>query len=205
MEKLFQDLIQAYDSAAEERDKSEQALWKLDLRRSFLDRIRREGKSSLVDIGAGTGVHGEFFQQQGISVTCIDLSPTNIEKCHEKGLDGIVLNILDLAELGRSFDSAFAMNSLLHMPYAELPRALSSIAATLNPGGLFFWGQYGGEFKEGPYSDDRYKPKRFFSLLDDQQIQAAAEGSYKIEQFQVIDLSGATLHFQSLTLRVPPL
>jgi SAM-dependent methyltransferase len=201
----FPDLIRSYDSAVEFRESVSVSDWKKDLRWQFLAALQHEGRTSLIDIGAGTGVHALFFQSQGIEVTCIDLSPALVKKCREKGLPSQVLSVLNLAEIGQTFEAAFAMNSLLHIPSRLLPKALANIAGILKEGGLFYWGQYGGEVREGVYEDDHYQPKRFFSLLEDVQIQEAASIDFIIEDFNPIRLEQlAPLHFQSLLLRVKP-
>lgn len=198
----FPELIRAYDRAVEYRESKQVSTWKKDLRQGFLAALQQEGRNSLIDIGAGTGVHGLFFQSQGIEVSCIDLSPALVEQCRSKGLPSQVLSVLDLPDIGRTFDAAFALNSLLHIPSKLLPDALSNIARVLTGEGLFYWGQYGGEYREGIYQDDNYEPKRFFSLLDDGQIQKFASVDFTIEEFDRIQLEiGAPLHFQSMTLR----
>jgi SAM-dependent methyltransferase len=201
----FQDLIQAYDRAVDFRDAAPVSDWKKDLRWKFLSALKEEARLRLIDIGAGTGIHALFFQSRGIDVSCIDITPALVEKCREKGLPSQVISVLDLAEIGQTFDAAFAMNSLLHIPSRLLPKALANIAKVLAGEGLFFWGQYGGVSQEGIYQDDHYRPKRFFSLLDDQQIQEFASVDFTIEAFDRIQMdSQIRPHFQSLLLRVKP-
>ena len=201
----FPDLIRSYNSSVEEREATPVAEWKKDLRWQYLAVLQGENKTSLVDIGAGTGVHGAFFQSQGIDVTCIDLSPALVESCRQKGLKGKVLSVLNLTEIGISFAAGFAFNSLLHIPSKQLPIALSNIAKVLEKDGLLFWGQYGGEYREGIYQDDHYQPKRFFSLLEDNQILEFASSDFIVEDFtQIHGKDDSPLHFQSLLLRVKP-
>jgi SAM-dependent methyltransferase len=200
---VLRDLILSYDRAVNERDKYQVPDWKKHQRQRFLNLLNAEGKTKLIDIGSGTGIHGNFFQEQGIDVTCVDISPANVEKCKEKGLESYVLNVMDLASLGQFFDCAFALNSLLHIPTSQLSLTLSNIHDILKPGGLFFWGQYGGEYREGVYDEDKYEPKRFFSLLDDTQIQEKASKMFDIEDFVTVSIEDITpLYFQSLILRV---
>ena len=199
----FPDLILSYDRAVDFRESVKIPDWKKDLRWKFLAALKREGSTSLIDIGAGTGIHALFFQTQGIEVSCIDLSPALVENCRQKGLPCRVLSVLDLPEIGQTFDAASALNSLLHIPSSLLPKALSNIARVLAKEGLFYWGQYGGEHREGVYQDDTYQPKRFFSLLEDDQIREFASRNFTIETFEKIQLENSSpLHFQSLLLRV---
>jgi len=202
MDKIFQNLVLSYDRKADERDQYNASDWKKDLRWNLLEILNSEEKSTLIDIGAGTGVHAKFFLDHGFDVTCIDLSPANNQKCIEKGLDSSVLNVLDLKSLGQEYDCAFALNSLLHIPSHELPTALSNISNILKPDGVFYWGQYGGEYREGVYQDDHHDPKRFFSLLDDNQINEFASRLFIPEKFDTITLDDISpLHFQSILAR----
>lgn len=198
----FPNLIISYDRFAEVRDTLDISDWKRELRRDFLSTLESENKSKLIDIGAGTGVHGKFFQDHGIEVTCIDISPALIDKCKEKGLNCYLANILENTRIDQLYDSAFALNSLLHIPTTQLLLALSNISEHLEPDGLLYWGQYGGEYREGIYQEDHYQPKRFFSLLDDQQMQDFALKYFSIERFDQIKLENLSpLHFQSMLLR----
>ena len=200
---IRQDLIQAYNRAVDQRDKADVSDWKVQERERFLELLRDEGKTSLVDIGSGPGVHAVYFHNQGLAVTCVDLSPAMVARCKEKGLEAYVSDVLHLASLGKRFDAAFAMNSLLHLPRAQIPGALKAIRDSLTPGGLFYWGQYGGEQREGVSEDDKYKPKRFYSLMEDEQIKAEAIRIFWLEEFKSLHFEDdGAFHFQSLILRV---
>jgi SAM-dependent methyltransferase len=67
----------AYDRHADERDRHEPESWKQELRQAYLDLLRTERARTLLAIGAGPGKDSLFFQQQGLDVTAVDLSPTN--------------------------------------------------------------------------------------------------------------------------------
>ena len=201
--KALRDLILSYDHAVNERDKYQVSDWKKSQRQIFLNLLNAEGKTRLIDIGSGTGIHGSFFQEQGIDVTCVDISPANVEKCKEKGLESYVLDVMDLASIGQLYDCAFSLNSLLHIPTSQLSLTLSNIHDVLKPDGLFFWGQYGGQYREGVYDEDKYEPKRFFSLLDDTQIREKASEIFNIEDFATVSVKDISpLYFQALILRV---
>jgi SAM-dependent methyltransferase len=101
-----------------------------------------------------------------------------------------------------SFESVYAMNSLLHLPKAEFQGALLQIRRVLKPGGLFFLGVYGGEDHEGIRAEDYAEPKRFFSSFSDAHIQQEAARVFELVSFKAIDCDrGASLHFQALILR----
>jgi len=204
--KALRDLVLSYDQAVNERDNHQISDWKEHQRQRFFNLLNTEGKTRLIDIGSGTGIHGSFFQEQGIDVTCVDISPANVKRCKDKGLESYVLDIMDLASIGQLYDCAFALNSLLHIPTSQLSLTLANIRDVLKPDSLFFWGQYGGEYREGVYEEDKYEPKRFFSLLDDAQIQEKASKLFDIEDFAIVSIKDMIpLYFQSLILRVKDL
>ena len=204
--KSLRDLVLSYDHAVNERDNHQISDWKERQRQRFFNLLNTEGKTRLIDIGSETGIHGSFFQEQGIDITCVDISPANVEKCKEKGLESYVWDVRDIASIGQLYDCAFALNSLLHIPTSQLSLTLANIRDVLKPDSLFFWGQYGGEYREGVYEEDRYEPKRFFSLLDDTQIQEKASKLFDIEDIATVSIKDITpLHFQSLILRVKDL
>jgi cyclopropane fatty-acyl-phospholipid synthase-like methyltransferase len=83
---VINDLRKAYDQKVEERDSKSPDAWKIEERQRFLTLLQAEGKSTLLEIGAGTGIHGKFFQENGLDVICTDLSPEMVQCCRAKGL-----------------------------------------------------------------------------------------------------------------------
>lgn len=201
-EQILNDLRMAYDRKADERDQYETSEWKQKERLRFFSLLREEGKHQLLDVGAGTGIHGKFFQAQGMVVVCTDLSFENVRRCREKGLDACEMDFLRLGFDNEIFDAVFAMNCLLHVPKRDLPRALESIRSKLVIGGLFYWGQYGGIEHEGSWPNDEYEPKRYFSLLLDDQIRVMSERYFEVISFDIIEIESEDEgHFHSLVLR----
>jgi SAM-dependent methyltransferase len=201
-ERILEDLRIAYDRRAEERDNAEIEAWKLEERQRFLENLRAEGKQTLLDAGSGPGVHAKFFQDQGLNVVCVDVSQEEVNLCHAKGLTAHVMDFRHLEFAPESFDAVFAMNSLLHVPGADLPSALRGLRLVLKPDGLFYWGQYGGEDREGIREEDSYEPKRFFISLTDESIQKTAGEFFEVVEFKTVTVEPeANFHFQSLLLR----
>jgi SAM-dependent methyltransferase len=193
-------LRSAYDRGAANRDRERKAGWKLDERDAFLGRLREHGCARLLELGAGTGQDSAFFRSNGLEVVATDLSPEMVARCRSKGVDARVMDFLSLDFPDSSFDAAYAMNCLLHVPNADLPAVLRRVRAVLRPGGLFFLGVYGAdEAGEGPIEGDSHEPPRFFSWRTDEQIQRYAGACFDVVDFHVIGLG--EYRFQSLTLR----
>lgn len=201
-EEVIASLRSIYNREAEEREKRERPSWRIEERAHFLSLLQKEGKEKLLEIGAGTGKDGKFFQDSGLQVVCTDLTPEMVRLCKEKGLAAHVMDFLSLDFPASSFDAVYAMNCLLHVPKKDLPRVLEKVHALIMPGGLFFFGVYGGYEFEGIWHDDKHEPKRFFSFFPDEQIQNVATEFFKLEYFKAIDLDDSTnFHFQSMILR----
>jgi SAM-dependent methyltransferase len=200
-DRILEDLRLAYDRRAEDRDNAEVDAWKLEERQRFLKLLRAEGKQTLLEVGSGPGIHAKFFLDQGLNVVCTDISPEEVRLCRAKGLTAHVMDFLNLEFAPESFDALFAMNCLLHVPRTELPRTLAALRLVLKPDGLFYWGQYGGTDSEGVRQDDEYEPKRFYSTLRDDQIQAAAGELFEVLEFKHIPVESGGDHYQSLFLQ----
>jgi SAM-dependent methyltransferase len=201
-EDVIESLRQAYDRSAAERDAGGLAPWKLAERADFLARLRAEGKRSLLEIGAGPGHFAAWFRDQGLDVTCTDLSPEMVRLCRAKGLTAHVMDFLNLDFPPGSFDAVFALNCLLHVPSDDLPRVLATVHRLLRPGGLFFYGVYGGYAFEGVWPEDRHDPPRYFVFYPDDELRRRASGLFDEVSFRAIPLEDETeAHFQELILR----
>jgi methylase of polypeptide subunit release factors len=82
---VIEQLRIAYDGNAEGRDTWRTAQWKVDERNRFLELLRTEERRSLLEVGAGTGVHGLFFQEKGLEVVCTDLAPSTCASASRRG------------------------------------------------------------------------------------------------------------------------
>ncbi|HEX2143317.1 MAG TPA: class I SAM-dependent methyltransferase [Glycomyces sp.] len=202
-EELKQDLRRAYDAEADNREGMDDKPWKAAERARFTARLREAGGTRLLEIGAGHGVSGRHFAGEGFQVTCVDLAPELVAHCRAKGLDAHVMDFADMAFDDASFDAVFGMNCLLHVPSADLAGVLAEVRRVLAPGGLFYWGQYGGQDFEGVWDADRYEPKRFFSFLTADRIQAVAAEHFTAVETKLLPLEGPIDQYQGLVLRKP--
>lgn len=201
-EEVIASLQDAYDRHAAQRDAAPLADWKRAEREDFIALLRAEGKRTLLEIGAGPGHFSAHFRDQGFDVTCTDLSPAMVALCRAKGLDAHVMDFLHLDFPPASFDAVFALNCLLHVPGDDLDRVLAAIHRLLRPGGLFFYGVYGGYSFEGVFPDDHHTPPRHFVFYPDDELRRRVAGLFDEVSFRAIPLAGETeSHFQSLILR----
>lgn len=203
LDQLKRNLRQSYDRKANQRDKRTIQAWKLEARTHFLSLLRQEQKLTLLEIGAGTGSDSLYFQEQGLAVTCVDLSPEMVSMCRKKGLQAYEMDVCHLQFAHTSFDAIYSLNCLLHLPLAQLPAALAGISAVLKPMGLFYLGVYGGYQHEGIWENDPYEPQRFFAFQTDKGLKQEVTKVFDLVSFRVIayDEGESGLHFQSCILR----
>ncbi len=64
----------SHKDRVEERDNSEIVSWKQVERQHFLSLLQQEGKQRLLEVGAGTGKDGKFFQNHGLEVALTENS-----------------------------------------------------------------------------------------------------------------------------------
>lgn len=196
-------LRQAYDLKADERDKRPTAEWRATLRNEFGRLLLQEGKQTLLELGAGPGIDGRYFQELGLDVLCTDLSPEMVRLCQEKGLKAKVMDNTEIDFPPATFDAVYAMNSLLHLPKKDFPAVLQMIRTILKPEGLFFIGVYGGIESEGTWEEDVYEPKRFFAFYTDERLKEILTDYFEIYSFAAVDYTDkeADVYHQSAILR----
>jgi len=201
--KLRKNLREAYNRKARDRDRKKIQDWKLKERESFLSLLLQEQKETFLEIGAGTGKDSLYFQEHGLKVVCIDLSPEMVKLCKEKGLSAKEMDFGNLQFAPNSFDAVYALNCLLHLPKNELPSVLRTINSILKSNGLFYLGLHGGIDKEEVWEEDSYEPKRFFSFYEDEHLKRVLRDVFEIYSFTQIENNESEdgLHFQSVVLR----
>jgi cyclopropane fatty-acyl-phospholipid synthase-like methyltransferase len=197
---IKQNLIKSYNNHAGERDKNKQQEWKIETRNLFFEKLKKENKETLLDIGAGTGVDSKFFMENNFDVMAVDFSEEMIKICKKKYINSIQLDFENLHKLGKKFDAIWSMNSLLHVEKLKLNLVLKEIKSILNPNGLFFMGVYGGEDSEGFWEKDKYTPSRFFSFYTDENIKKIVSCYFEIVSFNRIE-TGEKYHFQAIIMK----
>jgi SAM-dependent methyltransferase len=196
-------LREIYDNSADERARKSTPAWEAEQRDIFLSLLRDESVTSILELGAAVGTDSALFSEQGLRVVSTDLSPEMVQRCRARGLEAHVMDVSDLRFDDSSFDAVYAKNCLVHVPEAEVDRALAGICRIIRPNGLFYLSVYGGQTFEGVWQGDSLKEKRFFSFRTDERIREMVTRCFQIHSFEKIMEGFGGNYYQSLILRKP--
>jgi len=120
--------------------------WDVGRPQGALVRLARSGlvAGSVLDAGCGTGENALLLAAQGHPVLGVDFAAAAIERAAAKAADRglpvefLVADALDLAALGRTFDTALDVGLFHTFSDAERQRYAASLGAALRPGGRVF-------------------------------------------------------------------
>ena len=198
-----ENLKEYYNTEAEVRNaEAGKTDWKIQVRKEFFDLISRENKKTLLELGAGTGYDSQFFMNNGLTVTAVDISKEMVRKCREKGVDAYELDFYGLSSLDRKFDSVYAINTLLHVPKYDLDKVLREIDSVLNEGGLFYMGLYGGDDVSCErVNEDISAVPRFFAFHSETFLKTAVKDIFNTVSFKSFRVNDGKYVFHSVILR----
>lgn len=103
-----------------------------------------EVNGDLIDVGCGTGEHALFFASRGHKVLGVDSAPLAIEKARQNATERgsaaefKTWDALDLASLGRKFQTALDSGLFHVFPDRERKAYVKGLAAVVLPGGKYF-------------------------------------------------------------------
>jgi superfamily II DNA or RNA helicase/HKD family nuclease/SOS-response transcriptional repressor LexA len=131
------------------------------LHERFLSTVSIGGK--VLDAGCGSGRDTKAFLSKGYRVTAFDGSEVlaRLASTHT-GVQVRVHSFFDVQELAQ-YDGIWACASLLHLPQADIPRALECLWTALKPGGTFYL-----SFKLGV--GERVQDGRHFTDVNESQL-----------------------------------
>ena len=210
LDEIKDGLVRYYDADATARDDRGEPGWRDEHRASFAGLLRSEGKSRLLEIGAGSGYSSAYFAEQGLDVIATDLSAANVERARAKGLDADVADFYDLRYEHGSFDALWAMSFLVHVPDDDPPSVLAGLARVLPAGRRTPLGPGEGHDEEGPWGNDPVgisnsgdDLRRFFSRRSDARVRELFGAVFSIESFTSFVPEESDTTYQLLRLRKP--
>ena len=198
--KFTNSLIASYEKHALERESNAPDEFKERERGAFLQYLRDEQRSSILELGCGPGHDARFFQEQGFQVFAVDNAPAMVKLAREKGISARVLDCYNLDQMSETFDAVYSMNCLLHIPQADIDEIFDLIVARLVEDGLMYVGVWGGDDFEGILERDTYEPKRFFSLRRTETLLKVLQKSFRLEYYRRLEPRDG-IYFHSVIAR----
>ena len=113
------DLVRSYNWDAPARNQRTLPDERVELRNRFVELLNEEGRTRLVEFGAGAGQDAEELMSAGLEVLAMDLSPENVARCRSRGIDARVGDFYNLDMADSEFEGGWAMSTLLHVPDAD--------------------------------------------------------------------------------------
>ena len=110
----------------------------------FLSVLRERDATSVLEVGCGAGrdgavIHGAAFDYMGV-----DMSAAAIDVCVTLGLRAVQADATHLPFEDNTFDAAWSMSTLMHLPNDDFGIALQELRRVVRPGGIVeigVWGQ----------------------------------------------------------------
>lgn len=100
------------------KDRADRALGdnRTDRVRTFTEHLCANQARTLLEVGCGAGRDGLILSESGCAYTGIDLSPVAVQTCRDKGLNAVEASAIDLPFGHNSFNAAWSMSTLMHLP-----------------------------------------------------------------------------------------
>jgi len=193
-----------YEHEAEQRTRTSLGGLRVERRAEFIDLLEREGRTSVLDAGAGPGLDGVGFGAAGLYAVGVDLAFGNGRLAAESGVTVLQASVLDLPIRPGSFEAGWSFSTLMHLSAADAGRAIEEILAALAPGAPLAIGLWGSE-NEDIAEDDAEPggPRRRFhhrSLGHNRSIAAARA---EVESAERLTIAGHS-DYHLLRLRAEP-
>lgn len=200
------DLRTYYDNEARDRSTNTLPAERVEHRDAFIGQLRKEGRSSVVEVGTGPGRDSVAFTDAGIAFRGIDLAPASVALCTESGLDVSVGSVLELPFSTGEFDAAYTASTLLHIADDDLDTAIAELVRVVRPGSPVAIGLWGApQSREQRWGDPAYGPARFFALRSDDDLRATLARHGTVETFKTWEGDTDTdLHYQWAIVRTRP-
>lgn len=171
-----------------------------DRQAAFIAEAARRHCRSVLELGCGAGRDGLLLQGAGLDYTGIDLSTTSVQICRDLGLSVTEGSVTDLPFESGSFDCAWSMSTLMHLPGDGLTTALDELRRVVRPGGLVEVGVWGHTTDRDWTSADG----RYFKHRTDATLQAALSRLGRLVDFATWDWFDDGGHYQWARVEVLP-
>ena len=165
----------------------------------FLSALRERDATSVLEVGCGAGRDGAVIHRAAFDYTGVDLSATAIEVCSTLGLRAVQADATRLPFEDNTFDAAWSMSTLMHLPKEDFGSALQELRRVVRPGGIVDIGVWGHIENRDWSSIDG----RFFRHRSDETLKAELAQLGTIVDFATWGWLEDAGHYQWARIEVP--
>lgn len=158
---------------------------RVEARRRFVALLKEEGRSSVLDLGAGPGHDAGDFIESGVHFTGIDLAIGNAKIARARGVLVVPGSIAAPPFCAGSFDAGWSMSTFMHVPTSQAAKVAAAMVAPLQGGAPMMVGLWGGEERDQIEASQIEGEQRLFSLRTVDQNLA------------LLTSAGATVHLET--------
>jgi SAM-dependent methyltransferase len=170
---------------------------------AFVDLVRSEGRTAVLELGCGPGRDAAGFLAAGLTPVGVDLSLANARLARGAGMAAVQGSLYAPPFPIGLFDAAWTMSTLVHVPDARFDEAMAALVATVAPGSPIGIGLWGGFDQEGPVPDDVIQPARFFSNRSHDRAMEMLGNHGELISFETMPYAGITQEYQFAIVRSP--
>ena len=160
--------------------------------RAFTDRLHAQGAQALLEVGCGAGRDGVILSKSGCRYTGVDLSSIAVQTCLGLGLDAVEATATSLPFADNTFDAAWSMSTLMHLPGDDFDQAIREIRRVVRPGAVVEIGVWGHTSNREWTSPDG----RYFKHRSDEQLQHVLCNLGQVAAFDTWDWFDDGGHYQ---------
>ncbi len=201
VEATVRDLRSYYEAEAEQRVRGTLRGRRVGLVADFIRVLEREGRRSVIDVGAGPGLDGEHFVAAGMEYVGIDLALGNARLAAERGVTVLHADLRALPFREHAFQAAWSMSTLMHLSAESVGVAVRQMADVLEPGSPMVVGVWGGDHGDVVSENGIPGQRRLFSLRSLDQNAALLASGGTIESTTTWDLGDDEWEYQLFRLR----
>lgn len=191
-----------YEHEAEQQSRQPLVGRRVTFREQFVAQLRKEGRGSVIDFGAGPGRDGEAFLEAGLDFVGVDLAHGNCRLAAERGVVVVHGSVDAIPVQPKRFEAGWSMSTLMHLPEASVIDALRAMTGSLQSGAPLAIGVWGGELGALVESETDGFERQFF-LRTLAQNTSLMQGYGAIESSETWDVGPDGWDYQVVVLRVP--
>lgn len=178
------DHLAYYEQEALARTRKEPTGRRVELRDRFVELLGAEGRTRVIDYGAGPGSDGHGFRAAGLTYVGLDLARGNGALAAEAGLTVIQASIDAPPFRDHWFDAGWSMSTLMHLPAEQVPTALAAMARPLRPGAPLHIAVWGGDqgVESRPSTNGTVRRQFHYRTFEENRELMATAGSVEHEE-----------------------